>query len=320
MTPAPSSGEYNSKGLGYQSRGIPISLGIDSSGKHHLFIPYFGPSKIVEDKKSKGVHILSKPLLIDDKEIAFIDLICNISNLNQYFSYVILEILLEIEKEVDEPIKICYRVLNKWREFFSKETKHILSKNELIGLFGELWHLREILKINPNCIDIWTGPNTAEHDIKNGNLALEIKTTTKREGRFFEVHGIEQLMTPEGGNLYLATMKIEEVPNGVESVPGLIDSICNLGVDCNKFFMKLAEIEYYLDCNEEYSKLQFEIKENRLYFIDDDFPRIVPDSFVKGFLPQNIVKIYYTLDLTVEPPYAITESEIITLYEQLSKL
>ena len=64
--------------------------------------------------------------------------------------------------------------------------------------------------------------------------------------------------------------------------------------------------------------MRFVIKESHIFRVDDSFPRIVSSSFVEGKLPNGILKLDYTIDLTSEPPYPLTNTEVENLYIELA--
>ena len=59
---------------------------------------------------------------------------------------------------------------------------------------------------------MWTGPDGSEYDFFAGGQALEVKTTLRRQGIILTIHGHDQLDTPQGGNLHVAVLLIEETP------------------------------------------------------------------------------------------------------------
>ena len=56
-------------------------------------------------------------------------------------------------------------------------------------------------------------------------------------------------------------------------------------------------------------KKRFILHEMLLYKVDETFPRITPDSFVGGVLPEGITKITYTVDLSGRIPISVLSGE-----------
>lgn len=295
--------------------GSPL-LTIDQLGQRHLLIPVKWNAKIVEDMQSAGVHIRSNLWGNEGEKHRFIDMVCLKPHLNDLFDMIVFDVLQELEKEASIPDKACQRVLNQWREFLDREAIYMPDKTVLIGIWGELWVLRELVKRNPNAVNIWTGPVGGRYDFWARELAMEIKSTTQRKGRAVTVHGHEQLEIPENGELYLVFQRLEESPTIGESVPGLIKAVTELGCDRTKLMTRLANLGLTLDLLARCEDIRFKLVENRVYQVDQDFPRITSASFKGDDLPNRIISLSYVLDLTAEPPYPLSVEQAINLYER----
>ncbi|MDP9273871.1 MAG: PD-(D/E)XK motif protein [Chloroflexota bacterium] len=68
----------------------------------------------------------------------------------------------------------------------------------------------------------------------------------------------------------------------------------------------------------EYRSPRFEVRERRVYVVDDTFPRIVPSSFRQGSMPAGVMRLRYYIDLTNEPPAPISEQEVEDLLARLA--
>lgn len=286
----------------------PILLGFDTSFHRHVLIEVPNDSKIMEDRKSEGVKIISHELMDQKTLRKFIDIACLMNNLYTLFSYFLIELLNQIEKNPKEINKTCLVVLSQWRNFFHGNRNILLSEKQLAGLFGELWFLKKLVQINPNVLEYWTGPEASRFDFDTLKIALEIKTTLNKKGRFFKISGIDQLDCPPDKKLYLAALKIEKIANGI-SIPELVLSILNIIPNKAEFLSKLCNIgyDYYNQTNYENIKFNIINNEERIYYVDDDFPKITPKSFVGDNLPNKIISLKYEIDLSSEPPNPLDE-------------
>lgn len=102
-----------------------------------------------------------------------------------------------------------------------------LSLAETIGLFGELWFLREL--INGGCdpasaLDAWTGPRSEAHDFRVASNEFEIKTTT-REKPIHTINGLQQLAASPGCTLRLISIQVTDPGVGGLTLGGLIDEV-----------------------------------------------------------------------------------------------
>jgi hypothetical protein len=144
----------------------------------------------------------------------------------------------ELEAASSKPDHTCQQILNRWRDLLAATPSGKPSLEVLIGLFCELWYLREIIRLKPASLACWTEPARTRHDFVKNNLALEVKTSRSRQGRFVEIHRHTQLEAPVGGEFYLATLKLEETTGTDESLTSLVVWYASVKPDC-----RIAQLE-----------------------------------------------------------------------------
>lgn len=294
--------------------GNPL-LTIDQLGQRHLLIPVEWDAKVIEDKQSAGVHVRSNLWGDEEGKRRYIDVVCLKPHLNDLFDMIVFDILAELGQDASSPGRSCRQVLNQWRELLSHETVHMPDKTTLIGIWGELWILRELVKRNPHAVDIWTGPVGGRYDFWATKLAMEIKSTTQRKGYTVTVHGHDQLEIPQNGELYLVFLRLEESPKIGESVSSLVNDITDLGCDRIKLLTKLANLGLTLDLIAKCEESRFRLMENRIYHVDQGFPRITSASFKGEELPNGVISLSYQIDLTSEPPHPLRAEQAMAIYE-----
>lgn len=290
---------------------------VDSSGQRQILIPV-PAQKLAEDTASSGVQITSRQMVDTGSLRSYVVVICRKPHLNELFSIIITEILNALADDASHPDLTAQKVLNRWRELLERAPSERPDMQTIVGVFGELWHLRNLVRINPRSVSCWYGPTEARHDFVAGNISLEVKTSLARTGRFVVIHGHEQMEPTAGGRLYLASMKVDRVEESGESLMDLVNAVTNAGGDQAVLLPLLARAGFTAYTLELCSSIRFIVKENRIYAVEGLFPRIVTDSFVQGSLPSGILKLDYTIDLTNEPPYALTDSAVETLYQELA--
>ena len=230
---------------------------------------------------------------------------------------VIFDILKEIYDKSDNPIKVCKKVLNEWRELLYHEAGVVPEKNNIIGIIGELRILRELIKYRDGSINLWTGPYGGRYDFYSGKFAVEVKSSIQRKGRIITIHGHDQLERPGNGNLYLIYQKFEEVPNGGETIESMVTSIVSLGCDKYKLWEALYNIKVYPDILPQCNHIQLKLLEDRVYEVNDGFPSITSKSFKSDILPNQVLSITYTLDLSSEPPFPLQRGSDKIIFSQM---
>ncbi len=302
---------------GFETAAGKSLFALDAKRNRHLLLPIPARTRISEDTKSGGVHISSHYLLDQEQDRNFADVVCLKPHLNKLFSIILSEILNRLQENPERPDLTALQVLNRWRELLDREPSQLPEMDRLVGLFGELWHLREVIKINPSSLTCWTGPYKSRHDFGSSSLSLEVKATLMRRGRVFTINGHDQLEAVSGTELYLAVMQLEQSPTG-SSIPELLDSIVALGADRYSLLVSLANLGITPDVLDLSSDLKFRVIDSRVYAVTDDFPRITADSFRGGVLPNGIRAIKYEIDLSTEPPFAVDARTVSLIYERLA--
>lgn len=164
------------------------------------------------------------------------------------------------------------------------------------SVIGELFTYRWLLKkgIKPE----WTGGSRTRVDFTAGNKCYEVKTTTVRYENLITVHGQFQLQAKAVAEEYLVFCRVE--PSGAgESIEDVACEIKNLGEDAVKIENELSRIGF--PNGNYYRGIKYKILEMRKYTVDESFPRITPESFIGGKVPDGVIRIEYQVDLSNLP-------------------
>jgi hypothetical protein len=297
-----------------------VLYAVDSDDLYHLLLPYSVDTDIPQDKRSAGVHIVGRRLEEGGNSLQFLDVACRKRPLNEVFTHLADDMLAALSDDASQPLETCRRVLSHWRDLIERESLALLSREVLTGLYAELHHLRELLPRNVEYLDKWVGPLGARHDFANAEAALEIKSSTRRNGRFIEVHGIEQLEPPQGGSLFVAVARVDITDAGGESISTILEDIVQRGADPRDLHRKLFAVGYDPRDARQYDETKFLLRENRIYEVDESFPKIVSTSFIQDRMPPGVVGLVYTVDLSNEPPRPLGAEEVEQLYQRLAKV
>jgi len=279
-----------------------LYAGIDSSKQRHILIPLNDKEKGLSDSQSRGLSVVTKDLVVGGfKPQRYLDIICQDSNGHIIFNVIAKEIVECLER--GEPQEIVANVISKWRRFWRQAPKEMLSYEQIIGLYAELWFLYNWMfkKLDVSkAVNSWRGPFSSRHDFEMKGKSIEAKATTKQQNRTHKVHGIDQLSPPENSKLMFFSLRLREEQGAENDLPlliGLIQEKLKENIETlSKFENTLAVAGYSPVYNEEYSKLKFRIVDQKLFDVTDEFPRIINDSFVSG-LPSGVGTIEYTISL-----------------------
>ncbi len=280
-----------------------VKCAVDSSGKRHLLVTLKTDEDEVHDSHSRGLTVTTKELAIEEHHSAiYIDIECLDNAGYPALDVIGNELANEIGRSNRQPREIVNRILTKWRRFWGQIPHHLLSHEEQIGLFAELWFLCVWLlpRAGPASLSFWRGPFGSRHDFEWPDKSVEVKATTQTRGRIFHVNGLDQLETPQNGTLYLFSVRLREEVGATHHIPELIEScrdqISSDGDTLTKFENLLLQMGYSPFYEEEYAKMRFRILEEALFEVRDDFPRLGNKCFTNS-VPAGIESIEYVINL-----------------------
>jgi hypothetical protein len=147
----------------------------------------------------------------------------------------------------------------------------------------------------------WRGPFGARHDFEWPGRSVEVKATTSVRGEIHRIHGIDQLVPPDGGDLLFFSLRLREEAGASNSLPSLV-ALCRKQLTMNDDALAqvetgLAQIGYSLAHEEDYEKLRLRVVEEGLFTVNDRFPRITPTCFKAG-VPPGVERVEYEINLS----------------------
>lgn len=248
--------------------------------------------KKINFKNTKGVS-----LEIEDNSVLSIYLNKE-SFLNIYLN-LIEEIINSIVNENDEKkiIKLIEDKLNSWKKCFENENFSGLSKEEELGLIGELLTINKLLDLKEyeleEIIQSWKGPENNLHDFKFTNKIYETKTSLSN---IIKISNIDQLDYQTHKNLFL--FKVTLTKNSNMSNININHLILDLRNKLKKtqykeLFNNKINLYGYFDYHVENYKDFYNLFNIQKYIIDENFI-----SIQKKYLKPGIQNINFEIDLS----------------------
>ena len=282
-----------------------VFIAIDSSRKRYVLvaIPHGEPCELSE-RISVGIAVRVVDMKVDDGEIRnFVEVICLDPQGHAALDVAVTEISEALNSGASIGcVRIVQNVLEKWRRFWAGAKQDLLSREQQIGLFGELWFLLNWLIPSigfSKSIDMWRGPLGARNDFEILGVGIEVKTSSK-ESASHVINGVDQLLEPAGGSLFLFSLVVREEGSGKESLPDLVNKVRSFLNDdllmLSRFESLLYGAGYDSVCEFEYRKLSLRIRSEELFRVAEGFPRITATSFIGG-VPAGVGSVKYDLNL-----------------------
>jgi len=248
--------------------------------------------KKINFKNTKGVS-----LEIEDNSVLSIYLNKE-SFLNIYLN-LIEEIINSIVNENDEKkiIKLIEDKLNSWKKCFENENFSGLSKEEELGLIGELLTINKLFDLKEyeleEIIQSWKGPENNLHDFKFTDKIYETKTSLSN---IIKISNIDQLDYQTYKNLFL--FKVTLTKNSNMSNININHLILDLRNKLKKtqykeLFNNKINLYGYFDYHLENYKDFYNLFNIQKYIIDENFI-----SIQKKYLKPGIQNINFEIDLS----------------------
>ncbi len=201
----------------------------------------------------------------------------------------------------------CYNYLRDrfmlWIKGLGIKNDKILERKDIMGLIGELLHLRDYMIPNynlPIALESWTGPDMTHKDFTTQDSWYELKTVEAGKNTV-KISSMEQLDSSIPGRLVI--YKLEQVAppaNGI-TLNALVEEINAMLTRLEwkiQFEDKLQKLHYV--SRPEYDNFVFTLSDCLTYDVNDDFPRLR-----KQAIPEAIVKASYELDIPMLQQFKI---------------
>lgn len=272
-----------------------------------LLLPIAMTETLDPDRVSQIILVQPVKLGVEGKPIRFLEMRCEEEQLNEVFAKVVSDVLNRIEsgagvhKAVDEALKEFRRLLHKQR---------VSSQDEMtiVGLIGELLTLIEVLRINPDGLVGWHGPDSDRHDFRAGPVTMEVKTSLGADGNRININGIRQLESIEEHSFLIRHVRIEPNPDGTLSVPGLVYQAAALAPDQTQLEDKLEKLGYTADNAESWQANRYTHLGSTSYSVEGGFPRLIPSLLEVEWPIAGVSAVSYEVDLGAASDFKVDEA------------
>lgn len=222
----------------------------------------------------------------------------------------------EVTNEQNLVEKLLER-LAKWQSLFEKIGNQGLSDEAQRGLYGEVYFLRLFINNSSNknhCLKSWLGPEKSVQDFQFSDWAVEVKTTHGNNHQKIHIASERQLDDAIIPNIFLYHLSLDvRVSNG-EFLNSLIDEVSDLLTDntmaYNLFKLKLLEVGYYDIHRPLYEETGYTIRQENLYRVAGNFPRIT-----EADIPIGVGDVRYSIILSESEEYRIDQK---TLFSEIN--
>ena len=293
--------------------GGPVLVALDSAGTRHLLVRVDDDRAVRLPRPVAGLALATRRLHpTGQPDAAWIDLACTDPTSHRTFSGLCADVLAELPAGGPADPAVLLAVLERWRRFWTNN-RDGLSRDDQLGLVGELWLLLEWLpRLTSRAVTAWQGPLRGRHDFVTEELSVEVKTTGTSTGPVVHpIARLDQLDEPGSGQLYLLSLRAVTDPLGQDDLDMLVTrartAALAAGATCSAMLdERLRAAGVHRDDVGRYTD-PLRIAQQQLYLVGDGFPRLVPGSFPKG-PPAGVVDVAYSLDTSACAAWLTSDS------------
>lgn len=213
----------------------------------------------------------------------------------------------------EDALKALAERLARWRKFFQRGPQTGLSREDYIGLYGELSLIEAGFSAGlapAPLVSGWQGPTGTNQDFLFGPTAVEIKTTTGNEIDKVRITNIRQLDSTGLDALFLAHYAFDFRQGTGRTLPQLIEDLRS--TLAAKFSEALCTLnDRLLDAGfldgtpNEFDAWGFTPRHSDVYAVAHDFPRLLESS-----LPPGVCEVSYTLNLSVAAQFKVANCDL----------
>jgi hypothetical protein len=282
-----------------------LQCAIDSSSRRHLLIRLTSDEIDFRDNQSRGLTCQTRELAVHEASPGrYLDMLCSENTGHAMFDVIGAELAVELARPESAAPESVRRVLGRWRRFWAHPPQSLLTREEQLGLFAELWFIDVWLlpRLGPaEAVARWVGPSGARHDFSGEASAIEAKATTSTRGRLFRINGLEQLVPPTDRSLALFGMRLQEDSGATNCLPALVERLRTAMLleaeALGRFETGLTLVGYSPVNTAEYEKLRLAVREEKLYRVVEGFPRLTRTDIAGAATLSAIERVEYDINL-----------------------
>ena len=274
----------------------PVRFATGSNGEPRLLVPCGTGSSLATARPTANLSLALTRLNLAGRATTFIDLTCMDRGLDPVFAEIANEVLHRIATGAS-PVPAVVGTISDFRELLRECSDPDVEDIKIFGLLGELFVMRELVRLSPAAIDAWTGPYEQRHDFRRRQHALEVKTSTRADATRVTINGCEQLSEPADGTLGLVHLKLERAEQGHLHVAQLAADILGLGASKDVLERGLSAMGCGDHRSSAWNRIRCELEGMSAYRVSEGFPRLTKDAFPGGAVPEGVSWVSYVLDL-----------------------
>ena len=237
---------------------------------------------------------------------------------NEVFSAMV-ENLYQNLKDCREERQIVREFLERlaqWQQFFERHSVDGLGGEAQLGLYGELYFLKNHVLSTPGKfvdeISAWTGPKNRQHDFQFGKTVVEVKTCSAKQHQKLQIASEQQLDETLVANLFLFHLSVSQVDNHADTLPALVDAVrktLHADYAASVIFEDALVAKGYLNSQSwRYAKTGYTIRESNFFRVAGEFPRLTERD-----LPTGVGDLKYSISVAECRRFSVSPQDVMDI-------
>jgi hypothetical protein len=211
-------------------------------------------------------------------------------------------------------VNALLETLARWKRFFQRIPNTSLTREDYIGLFGEISFIEDWITqcySAETIVNAWQGPLGSNQDFQSGSIAIEVKTITSNNSEVIRISNVRQLDSIGLEALFLVRYAFDFRNGHGRRLLELIASVRkSLEGSCPKalsvFNDRLFEAGFLDSTPNEFDGWGFSLRHYDVFHVVDGFPRLLEDNLQKG-----ISDVSYSINLSAAQKYLICKQKMM---------
>lgn len=238
----------------------------------------------------RGLDIVVRPAVSEKPNVSSLFVILKSPRFSDLFSLLIDDVSTELLETHDEQAALMLTIkrLIEWQQFTEQGDRDGLSNDSRRGLFGELYLIEKYIlpKLGAAGVNSWKGFTASQQDFYVDQAAIEVKTCVAKQHQKLTISSERQLDNSFYERLYLYHLSLDAIEASAQTLPSLIDNVrkaISKNPSALQYFNEGLNDVGYLDEHEHmYESIGYEIREENLFLVNDEFPRILESELRAG--------------------------------------
>lgn len=260
--------------------------------------------EIVVNERFSNVRLYTKVYEIEGREVHLLILSSNQEHLRNEFARICRDF---IEYGLDE--RTQHLLLTNpyiWWLQMKELMGNTNTNKQVTSILAEILCLNYLIS---NSLKVeWKGPLGSTIDIVTENHYYEIKSTIERYKSTVQISSQHQIALDKPQTLLF--FRFEESMNGV-SIDKIVKFLIKNGIE--EKYIEERMLKNGLEKGSMARQITYKLLECQSFSIDENFPRITPESFKENKIPSHIEKITYDVDLTGLDKQNITRKILLSI-------